>query len=795
MARKRKKTKEEKVAEEFFPVDEDDLKNTVEKEVKENPLAKEVKETVEIPETKTETIPKTTVEKEYIKKEPEVIIEKTGKQKKSKKKKTKRKTQLDKVLEYKPKNIKLKENGYELIITEKPQAASKIANALGNPKKIIEKGVSYYKINKEGKEIVIACAVGHLLTLKQAENKKELPVFEVKWVPNFLVNKKDFTKKYYDLILKLAKNAGKIIIATDYDIEGEVIGLNVLRFICNQQDGMRMKFSALTKEEIIKAYENKTNTINWGQAIAGETRHYVDWYYGINLSRALMEAIKSNNRFKIMSIGRVQGPTLNLIVEKEEEIQKFKPQKYWQVIIEVSDGKNKIELKYNKDIFDKEELKKFEELKGKEIKLKIEEKEESIPPRPPFNLTTLQTEAYRLYGITPAKTLQIAQSLYLAGLISYPRTSSQKIPESVDYKKILKKLAKEYGFENLIKRKKPIEGKKTDPAHPSIYPTGEKQVLSGDEEKIYNLIVKRFLSLFCEDAKILNKKIIAEIENLKFTKKGATILNRAWMNIYPIKLDEEILPEIDKDVRIEKIKTQEKETKPPKRYSPASIVSEMEKRGLGTKATRASIVETLYDRGYIKGTQITATPFGISLIRILKKYSPIIIDEELTRNLEKEMEEIQEAKKELQKKKESILEKTKKIITKIIEDFKTKKQVIGKELLEANQEMAEQERIENTIMRCPKCQKGNLIIRYSKSNKRYFVGCDNYPECTNTYTLPPSSKIIKTDKRCEECGFPLLMSIKKGKKPWIFCFNPECKKNKERIEAYKNTENLKKKED
>ena len=147
-------------------------------------------------------------------------------------------------------------------------------------------------------------------------------------------------------------------VATDYDVEGEVIGFNYVRFICGQKDASRMKFSTLTSDELNESYENKSPTINWGQAIAGETRHYLDWFYGINLSRALMNAIKSTGKFKIMSIGRVQGPTLNLIVQREKKIQAFESKPYWQVIITIKNS-HTFDLKLNKDIFNKEQLQKF----------------------------------------------------------------------------------------------------------------------------------------------------------------------------------------------------------------------------------------------------------------------------------------------------------------------------------------------------------------------------------------------------------------------------------------------------
>jgi DNA topoisomerase I len=755
MLRKQKKSKEEKTVENYFPISEDNLKYSIKKEY---------------------SHPEYSNIEKIIKKSPKKRISK----------KTNKKNNLK---DYSPPKISLKKSGYELIITEKPQAALKIASSLGNSKKNNLKGVPYYELSRNNQKIIVACAVGHLFTLKQLKNSSyDSPIFDIKWFPNFMVRKKDFTKKYYETILSLVKKAKSVTIATDYDIEGEVIGLNIVRYICNQKDASRMKFSTLTKSEINESYEKKSNSLNWGQAIAGETRHYLDWFYGINLSRALMNSMKSIGKFRIMSIGRVQGPTLNLIVNKEQKIKKFKPEPYWQVFITISDKKNEVELKHNKDIFDKNILEQFKSIKNKTAKAKTAKKLQKIPPKAPFDLTTLQIEAYKIYGITPSETLRNAQSLYLSGLISYPRTSSQKLPESIDYKSILEKLAKEFNVEHLIKKSKPIEGKKSDPAHPSIYPTAQydsSPILAGNEEKIYNLIVRRFLSLFCEEAIVNKKTITAEINSLKFSDSGDSIVKKSWLEIYPSKIKEKFLPDMNGNVEIIKIREEEKETQPPKRYSQASIISKLEKKNLGTKATRSTIIETLYDREYVREKSIEATPLGISLIETLEKYSPIILDETLTRNFEKEMESIQNSKDNLKEKQSKIIKKAKEIINEILEDFKKNKEKIGKNLSNANNEYREQQKIENKLMVCPKCKKGNLAITYSKKNKRYFIACDAYPDCTNTYTLPPNGIIKKTDKICEDCGFPMLMRLTKGKRPWIFCFNPECSKNKERIEEYK----------
>ncbi|MEK6819775.1 MAG: DNA topoisomerase I [Nanoarchaeota archaeon] len=757
------KSKAETTAENYFPVDETMVKRAVEKEIK--PL--ENIEKIEVLSLKPKE-----------KKKRKTSVKKT--KAKTKKGKNFEKTAVDFI----PEEISLKKNGYELIITEKPQAAMKIASALGDATKRNFQGIPYYEVSRDGKKIVVACAVGHLFTLKQMSGKG-FPVFDIKWIPNFLAKKSDFTGKYYDTISKLAKEAGEITVATDYDVEGEVIGMNVVRFICGQKDANRMKFSTLTDNELNIAYEEKSSKLNWGQAIAGETRHYLDWFYGINLSRALMSAIKSSGRFKIMSIGRVQGPALKLIVDKEKEIQVFKSEKYWQVFATIKDKKNSLELKHNKDIFKKTELKKFDSLVGKTSDCTTEKREQILPPNPPFDLTTLQTEAYRLYGLNPSRTLQIAQSLYLGGLISYPRTSSQKLPDSIAYRDILEKLADKYKMRKLISRTKPIEGKKSDPAHPSIYPTGNFQILSGDDERVYDLIVRRFLSLFCDDAIIDKKTVKIEIEGLRFSEGGSSTRKKAWLEIYPMKIGEKEIPDFNGEIEITKIRNEEKETQPPRRYTQASILSELEKRNLGTKATRASILETLYYRGYVMEKSVQATELGISLVETLEKYSPIITDEKLTRDFEKEMENISQSKSGFLEKENQVIEKAKETITKIANQFEKNEKEIGKELVVANDNLVQKQREENILGPCPKCKEGNLIINYSKKTRRFFIACNAYPNCKNTYTLPPNSLIKNPKKNCEKCNFPMVLCIRKAKRPWILCFNSECEKNKERLEEYR----------
>jgi DNA topoisomerase-1 len=670
-----------------------------------------------------------------------------------------------------------------LIITEKPQAALKIASALGNARKLSENNVPYYELERSGKQLIVASAVGHLFGLTYVKGQTGWPIFNLEWRPSYIEKHAAFTKNYFNLLKKLSQRAKEVIIATDYDVEGEVIGWNVLRFIVGEKDAKRMKYSTLTKNELEKSYENTMSTLDWGQAYAGETRHKIDWLYGINLSRALMAAIKKTGSFKILSIGRVQGPALKIIVDRDREIQNFKSQPYWQVFAQVKE----IELKHPKDIFDKKELEQFKNIKKGVAE--TSEKEESFMPPHPFDLTTLQREAYAKHKISPSRTLQLAQSLYLDGLISYPRTSSQKIPKEIEPKKILSKLSKRFNETKIAIRSNPIEGEKSDPAHPSIYPTGDFKKLSDEEENLYLLIVKRFISCFCPNAQGISKRINLIADNGKnFTANGLTITKKGWMDVYPTMMEERSIPTINGQVNIDKIDFEEKETQPPKRYTPASLISILEKKNLGTKATRSSIVDTLFDRGYLDGKSIEATPLGVHLIESLEKYSPIIVDENLTRDVEEKMEEIQSSKSKWEELENKTIKQVEKLITDISKEFRANELSIGQKILEGIQTLREQQKEQSTLMPCTKCKIGNLQIRYSKKSNRYFVGCTNYPNCTAVHSLPPNALIKKTDKVSEN-GLPILMALRKGKRPWEFEFNPNWKPEPNYKKQEENQEN------
>lgn len=671
----------------------------------------------------------------------------------------------------------------ELIIAEKPSAARKIADALadGVPKRTAEKSVSYYTLTHDGKPIIVASAVGHLYSLAERVKSKGFvyPVFDIQWTPTYSTSKTAaYTKPYVELLKKLGKKAKSFTVACDYDTEGSVIGLNALRFACGQKDGSRMKFSTLTVKDLVEAFEKRSKKLDWGQALAGETRHYLDFYYGINVSRALTSAIKAAGAFKILSTGRVQGPALKIVVDRELSIQAFDPVPYWEISLDGSVKRRKISAMHDEGKFwDEREAVRVYGVCGSQSTASVKDisaKKFTQKPPHPFDLTTLQTESYRLFKIKPKQTLQIAQTLYLASVISYPRTSSQQYPESIGYDTIMKSFVKHPKYGLLCAKLdmnalKPNNGKKKDPAHPAIFPTGQLPgELNPREMKVYDLIVKRFFATFGKPATRETVKIALDVAKEPFTAKGTRTVEREWHELYDpyVKLEEEELPAVKAgdEVKVNSIDLAAKETQPPKRYTPASLIKELEKQNLGTKATRSEIIETLYKRNYIIEDSIEATKFGIEIAKVLAEHVPKIVDPELTQQFEEDMAAVRADKK----KPAQIIERARKVLIQILQEFREKEKQIGEELLKT----LEQTRHDVAALGpCPKCEKGSLVIKKGKYGR--FAACDKYPDCKTTIALPKSGGITALEKVCEHCKYPMIKIGARGRFQDT-CLNANC---------------------
>ncbi|MFW9792717.1 MAG: DNA topoisomerase I [Candidatus Thorarchaeota archaeon] len=687
-----------------------------------------------------------------------------------------------------------------MVITEKPTAAKRIAHALDDrqsPKEIRKRGASYLECKRGSDELLVVYALGHLFELKQIEKGWTYPRLETEWVPKYEVEKKDTqTKPIISLIRRLSKDIDSFVVATDFDIEGSLIGFLTLKYACkaDPNSAHRMFFSTLTDSEIQSAYDTMSNSLDFPMIESGQVRHEVDWLFGINLTRALTLSVKNTaGWFKIVSTGRVQGPTLSFVADREQKVNLFVPHPYWVIQVKSMHDGIEIDLEYSRKRVDvkTKAMDIVRDLEGETAYVdSINRRTTTQQPHPPFNLSSLQAEAYRHLGFKPSRTLAIAQSLYLNAVISYPRTNSEKLPESLDFKEILNGIGEMKTYAALSKKVlesgnlTPIEGKKTDPAHPAIHPTGAKPTkrLTPSEKKLFDLIVRRFLAVFGEPAMKEHLRVDINCKNHLLYLRGLRILKYGWMEFYGpyAKTGERELPELSEgqSIVLSPVSSDERYTKPPPRFNHASLLKLLERENLGTKATRARIVDSVKSRGYALNDRFELSTLGYALYETLEQYMPDMLSPELTRNLEKEMDEIQRE----QTSRGQVLSKAKNDLLDLLNDFRSQEQEIGDALVLGLQRYWKST---EELGKCPKCDDGTLrIIRSAKTGKR-FVGCSNYKDgkCDQTFALPQKGDITPLEEMCSHCGHKMIQ-VASGRRKWETCINwTECPGRKEDLKA------------
>lgn len=677
---------------------------------------------------------------------------------------------------------------YTLVVCEKPEAARRIADALkdGGLSRVGLGRVDVHVVEGRSQTYVVCAASGHLYTVSDpSQTRSTYPVFDIEWFPVHLVDKKaPYVAKRIEVLEKLAKNASRFVHACDFDLEGETIGYNMLRYACGGKEGVadRAKFSTLTYDELRSAFASAKPGLGGRLAEAGRARHVVDFVYGVNLSRALTEAFRTaNNRYRTISIGRVQGPTLACVVEREVEVRSFVPTPYWAVDAVVEAATARLTAAFERERV--ERLQEAQHIKesceGKEgIVSRLERTVFRQAPPPPFNIGDLQHEAYRVFRFTPSQTLALAERLYLDALISYPRTSSQKLPPSINYRRILAGLRQLGAYQRdadevLRGRLIPHEGDKYDPAHPAIHPTGEvpKRVLEPRENKLYDLIVRRFFAVFGEEA--VRERVAATIAvaGYNFRAFGRRTLQEGWLRYYRSyrAAEEGPLPALQEgeSVQVRRVDVLEKFDQPPARYNQSSLLGKMEQEGVGTKTTRAEIIRTLYERGYVVGESMMATDIGFVLLETMQTYSPAIISTDLTRSMEADMERIGSGELDGGE----IVERAAEQIVESVRLVKTNEIPIGRAIQQAVRSTTA---AQNLLGDCPVCKTGKLtIVRSAKTGKR-FVGCTHYRQgCRASAPLPQRGAIRTTSKVCPTCGWPIIY-VKLGRIPWKLCVNVNC---------------------
>jgi DNA topoisomerase-1 len=678
--------------------------------------------------------------------------------------------------------------GYTLVICEKPDAAKRVSDALSKGAFQSEQveGTTVFRFNRRGEEFVVCSAQGHLYGVSDPSGERVVyPVFDVEWYPSDLVDEDSANAARRILaVRKLSAGASKFVNACDFDVEGETIGFNLLRYACGgkERNALRAKFSTLTNEDLVEAFDDLGPQSGQGFARAGRARHVIDFVWGVNLSRVLSQsALGSGHRYRTVSVGRVQGPTLGFLVQREREIREFVPVPYWRTSgVFEKDGK-RFTAGYTRDRIEKKSLaeKVKEECAGKEATTTaVRRSVVLIGPPVPFSIGDLQKEVYRAFGYTPGRTLQIAERLYLGALISYPRTGSQNLPQSINYRRILRSVGTmpeytSYVAELLKTEPKPVQGSKSDPAHPAIHPTGEKprRTLRASERAVFDLIVRRFLAAFGPAARRELVDVSLSVGEHVFRLAGGRTIFPGWMKYYGrySAFRDVELPAVSEGdrCRMVDVLVEEKFEQKPSRYNQSSLLEKMEKEGIGTKATRADVITTLLERGYVVGESMEVTDLGLSVIETMTKYAPSITSTKLTRDIEGKLEAVEEGSDD----DAPLLRETVSTVASQLLRLDANKESIGREIDSALMKMVTRSLVLGV---CPVCKTGELRIIRSKATKKRFVGCSNYPSlCHASAPLPQKGTIKPASKVCEHCSWPVVY-VTRGRRPWRLCVNLEC---------------------
>ncbi len=661
----------------------------------------------------------------------------------------------------------------KLVICEKSISASRISHILsgGQSKREYVNKIPVWNFKRDGDEYSVLGLRGHIVTLDYHEKHRQWDKVDLKMLAKEEPERKILAPSIVSAARKTMEGVDEIIIATDYDREGELIGVDVLDLLDDSLDRIpkkRARFSALTKHEIEKAFDELAE-IDYPLAESAKTRQYIDLAWGATLTRFISLATGQRGK-DYLSVGRVQSPTLALIVDREKEILGFVPEPFWELVARFEKG-IEFEARHTKGRFwEKKEatdtLEKVQSAESGRVK-EFEAGKELRRPPAPFDTTTFLLEANRR-GYSAPRAMKIAESLYTKGLISYPRTDNTVYPKTLALRRILEKLkdsslSKEAKEILALKKLKPTRGKKFSTDHPPIHPVAgaRRTKLRGDNWKIYELVVRRFLATLAPDMVLNTSKATLDINGEEFEASGTQILDRGWQKYYHyLEVRERDLPvlEIGEDVELKEVNLEEKETKPPSRFTQGYLLREMEHLGLGTKSTRHEIIQKLIGREYIEGKYLRPTDAGIALINTLEEHANQIAKPEMTKILEEDMLNIARGQKNL----EEVVQESQDMLVDTLDVLEAHKQAIGEEIRGALQN-------QNLIGKCNKCGGDLRILRSRKGSK--FIGCSNYPDCTVTHTLPRGAK--RTDDVCSVCGAPKI-SVPHGRTRDVICVDSGC---------------------
>ncbi len=633
--------------------------------------------------------------------------------------------------------------GKTLVIVESPAKAKTIEKYLG-------------------KEYLVRASVGHVRDLPKS-NKKAIDI-EGGFVPHYEITPgKD---KVVHELKQLAEKADQVLLATDPDREGEAIAWHIAE-ILQLKKAKRIVFHEITEQAIKEAVEHP-RPIDQHLREAQEARRVLDRLVGYDLSGIIWKKVRYG-----LSAGRVQSPALRILMEREREIRAFIPETFWRLSAKVeSKGKEIFEVFCAEEPRDKTLVEQILQ-DGKTHKwhvVDVKETEVARSPRAPFTTSTLQQTASTRLGMSPSRTMQIAQKLYEAGLITYMRTDSTNLAAQAQAE-ILSVIAKSFGKEFAQGRVYKTKSKNAQEAHEAIRPTSAMKKSAGhtsEQTRLYALIWQRAVASQMTDATMLRTKIITNIEAAAlpipdFNANGSRVLSPGWLLADPDAVGEEVtLPKVSggEPLKLLEINSEEKQTEPPPRYTEAGLVKELEKRDIGRPSTYASILKTLVDRGYAtkEGKALVPTDTGDVVSSFLETHFTTYISDTFTAEMEQELDDIAEGKREY---------------AKTLKQFYTPftKEVKKKDKIEKVNNLGDA----HPDMKCPKCG-GPMVIKLSKNGK--FLSCARFPDCDGARMFDGTELAgpRPTGEKCPDCAKGELVEREGRFGKFIACGNyPKCK--------------------
>ena len=629
-----------------------------------------------------------------------------------------------------------------LIIVESPAKANTIKKFLGGSTKVV-------------------ASMGHIRDLPKSKLGIDIEHdFEPEYIN--IRGKGDLIKS----LKKDAKNAKKVYLATDPDREGEAIAWHLAHILEIPEDNLcRVTFNEITKETVKESIK-KPRKIDMNLTYAQQARRVLDRIVGYKISPVLWKKVRRG-----LSAGRVQSVAVKLIVDREEKIEKFIPEEYWNIsaiLLDEKSKKNFVAKFYGKDgkklaIHSKEEvdsiLKDIEN--GKYIVTDVKKGEKKRNPAPPFTTSTMQQEASRKLGFTLKKTMSIAQGLYegvkvgekgTVGLITYMRTDSTRISEearAAAKNQIIKTYGEQYYENRYYKTKQNAQDAHEGirPTYVDLIPEEIKEYLTNDQYKLYRLIYHRFLASQMSTAIYDVVSANIDVNKYNFRASGQTLKFKGFMTLYveteDNKQEEEdtSIPELENGQKVIKQKLESKQsfTEPPPRYTEASLVKMLEEKGIGRPSTYSPIITTILERHYIEKEQkqLVPTELGKIVNKLLTENFTDVINVEFTAKIEEEFDEVAEGK-----------ENWKQVIREFYAPFEKQVEKVEKEL--EHVELIE----EVSDVPCDKCGR-MMVIKYGRYGK--FLACPGYPECKNAKPL-----VETIEEPCPKCGGKI--QIRKSKK-------------------------------